>query len=213
MYFCSLSGDFGIVVYLTSFRQHQGPTIDALTFVWNALRRALPPGATEGNEKVRGMQLTADEKGAVFDFKLSDDVSAECPIVCLCKILDPNHSASTACPDVILIWCFYRLLLPTFGQSATSAGTCPSARPCPPSRKSLSLQVLERVAKDLEKGVLARAVARAARAAARAAREARSVAVGEGGASKLETEGSSRRFNEEHSCSSSTSAAALVFQV
>jgi ATP-dependent RNA helicase DDX21 len=38
-------------------------------YVWGALRKVLPEGTTEGTDNIRGMQLTADGKGAVFDVK------------------------------------------------------------------------------------------------------------------------------------------------
>mmetsp|Transcript_31634 Transcript_31634/g.78297 ORF Transcript_31634/g.78297 Transcript_31634/m.78297 type:complete len:679 (-) Transcript_31634:409-2445(-) len=38
-------------------------------YVWGALRRVLPEGTTEGTDNVRGMQLTNDGMGAVFDVK------------------------------------------------------------------------------------------------------------------------------------------------
>jgi hypothetical protein len=39
------------------------------SFVWGALRKVLPQGATDGTDNVRGLRLTADGHGAVFDIK------------------------------------------------------------------------------------------------------------------------------------------------
>lgn len=39
------------------------------SFVWGALRKVLPAGATDGTDNVRGLRLTADGHGAVFDLK------------------------------------------------------------------------------------------------------------------------------------------------
>ena len=39
------------------------------SFVWGALRKILPAGATDGTDNVRNLRLTADGHGAVFDVK------------------------------------------------------------------------------------------------------------------------------------------------
>jgi ATP-dependent RNA helicase DDX21 len=49
----------------------QGRSLAAMSDVWAALRRVLPPGFCESNTNVRQMQLTADESGAVMDVKVS----------------------------------------------------------------------------------------------------------------------------------------------
>ena len=51
--------------------------IQSLGFVWAALRRAFPEGFTDfrsdGMDNVRGMTLTADSSGAVFDVRVNQN--------------------------------------------------------------------------------------------------------------------------------------------
>jgi hypothetical protein len=54
----------------------QGATINALGFVWNALRKVFPEGFTDGSATVRGLQLTVDEMGAVLDVKVESSSSS-----------------------------------------------------------------------------------------------------------------------------------------
>eukprot|EP00966_Prymnesium_polylepis_P018678 430157-Prymnesium_polylepis.1 len=58
-----LSGAVGMVTMHATFRQE----VQSAGFVWGALRRVLPEGATDDGELARGMRLTADLHGAIVD--------------------------------------------------------------------------------------------------------------------------------------------------
>ena len=47
--------------------------VRSLSFVWSAIRRWLYPSEDESNARVKGMRLTADRRGAVFDVPSEDE--------------------------------------------------------------------------------------------------------------------------------------------
>ena len=50
-----------------------GSEVRSLSFVWGAIRRWLYPSDEESQTKVKGMKLTLDKKGAVFDVPSEDE--------------------------------------------------------------------------------------------------------------------------------------------
>ena len=68
-----LSSADGFATLRYSLPPETGDSIHSFGIVWAALRRAFPEGFTDfgSNSNVRGMQLLADSKGAVFDVKVA----------------------------------------------------------------------------------------------------------------------------------------------
>ncbi len=55
----------GYVTMQASMRQE----VNGPSYIWGALRKILPDGATDGTDQVRNMRLTKDGRGAVFDLQ------------------------------------------------------------------------------------------------------------------------------------------------